>query len=246
MKTRVPKSVPVLRTATLYLVIWTAFCVFPVRGLGTIAYSGYLGQWLGGSAVDVDGDGTAEFPFDVSPVNHIPGMSGEVYSVGTVSGSSISIDGMLYGESLHLLNFGTQIGASMSFGDWSSRDLLLPVLFVLRPTAPPFDYVASGPLAEAGSPAFIGMRLQMPDGVHYGWAQLTFEQTDRPRAFLVDWAYETRPEFPIVAGVVPEPAISALLVAGGALLAYTQRNRKWVNQRIGCGSFPTTHQSVSR
>jgi hypothetical protein len=224
MKTRIPRAAPVLRAAILSLVSLIILCALPVRGQGTIAYSGPLGQWL---MVDVDGDGTAEFPFDVSPVNHIPGMSGEVYSIRTVSGSSIAIEGMLYGESLHLLNFGAPIGASLPSGDWSSRDLLLPVLFVLRPTAPPYDYVTTGPLAEAGSPAFIGMRMQMADGVHYGWAQLSIEQTDRPRAFLVDWAYETRPEFPIAAGVVPEPSVSALLIAGGALLAYTLRNRKY-------------------
>lgn len=211
-----------LTGAASHLLFCTILFALPVCGQATLVYSGHLGQWLGSSGVDVDNDGTAEISFDTAPVTHIPGMRGEVYSVRTASGSSLSIDGPLYGESLHLLPFGAPIGGSTPPHDWSSRDLRLPVLFVLSLAAPPYDLLTMGPLIQAGNPAFVGMRFQMPDGMHYGRAQLTIEPTDRPRAFLVDWAYETRPAVPVAAGIVPEPAVSALLIAGGALLAWGQ------------------------
>jgi hypothetical protein len=231
MNIHIQQHLAVLWIRHLFLMLFVVTSTFLVCGQESIVYSGEIGKSLGDGSVDVDKDGMPEFRFDVSPVHHIPGMVGEVYSAHIPSGSGISIEGMVYGESLRLLDFGSQIGDSMASGDWSSRDLQLPVLFVLHPNFTPFEYVASGPLAEAGSPAFIGMRVVMPDGVHYGWAQLTVEDADRPRAVLVDWAFETRPEIPIVAGVVPEPAVSRLMVAGGALLIGTRRYRprhRWV------------------
>ena len=225
MKAIIPRSAAAFVHTTLLCV----FSVLPACAQSSIAYSGFLGQGLGGSDVDFDGDGTYELAFDLSPVNHIPGMSGEVYSVQTFPAVSIVIDGMLYGEELRPVSAGEQIGLSLPPESWSSRDLQLPLLFVLRPTSGSGDYQGSGPLAEAGGTAFLGFRLQMSDGAHYGWARLAVEQSAYPSALLLDWAYETSPEVSIAAGVVPEPSTLVLLIGGSILTVWFRRAENETN-----------------
>lgn len=68
---------------------------------------------------------------------------------------------------------------------------------------------------------YMPFRLTKPDGYHYGWIGL------RPGGllfFVSDWAYNTVPNQPLAAGVVPEPSTWALLGVG-ALCLWRLRQR---------------------
>lgn len=81
-----------------------------------------------------------------------------------------------------------------------------------------------------GQTAFMGIHFQIGTDWHYGWVRIRGgrwgdELTLRPPAWILDWAYETRPDTPIFAGAVPEPATVALLVVGGVLVLCIRRRR---------------------
>ena len=65
--------------------------------------------------------------------------------------------------------------------------------------------------------AFMGLRLQASDGTHYGWVRID-ASIPIGGGVIRDWAYETRPNTPILAGAVPEPSVGALLALGAALM----------------------------
>lgn len=49
-------------------------------------------------------------------------------------------------------------------------------------------------------PAYIGVRVQLDDGLHYGWIRLeSFGPISNVYAYVIsDWAYETMPDTPII------------------------------------------------
>jgi hypothetical protein len=86
-----------------------------------------------------------------------------------------------------------------------------------------------------GQTAFMGINFQIGSDWHYGWVRIRGgrwgdELTLVPPSWILDWAYETRPDTPIFAGAVPEPSAWALLVGGGVLMVWFRRKR---NERRG-------------
>ena len=75
-----------------------------------------------------------------------------------------------------------------------------------------------------GQHAYMGVAFDIDGATHYGWIDLLVASLS-PGAEIYGWGYETQPGVGILAGAVPEPATSALLVAGGLLLAL-RRKRK--------------------
>jgi len=77
----------------------------------------------------------------------------------------------------------------------------------------------------AGQPAWIGMRFDPGDGLHYGWINVVRDPdgTDPYALDALAWGYETEPGVPIPAGI-PEPGSLALL-AFGAAAALRKRRR---------------------
>lgn len=80
--------------------------------------------------------------------------------------------------------------------------------------------------------AFIGLKFEADDGVHYGWidaegASRTMENHLIKDSSLIihGWAYESTPGVGIAAGAVPEPS-SVILFTIGAIGAWTLRKRK--------------------
>lgn len=70
-----------------------------------------------------------------------------------------------------------------------------------------------------GGARYAGLVLNLPDGPHYGWAQVSTSFVDPISFTLVDWAYESTPNMAIQAGALPEPAPLALVLLGGLFLA---------------------------
>ena len=77
----------------------------------------------------------------------------------------------------------------------------------------------------AGQRAYMGVAFEIDAAIHYGWIDLLVAP-DNPYAEIYGWGYETEPGVGILAGagMIPEPATSALLAVGGLLLAL---RRKW-------------------
>lgn len=76
---------------------------------------------------------------------------------------------------------------------------------------------------ENSDPAFIGFVFRIDGQSHYGWAraQLLFNDPPSPTAFgvsVLDYAYQTEPGVPILAGQVPAPGAAALLGLGAIAL----------------------------
>jgi len=77
--------------------------------------------------------------------------------------------------------------------------------------------------------AFMGIHFQIGQNWHYGWVRIRGEGAAdvlAPQGWILDWAYESRPDTPIFAGAVPEPSSWALLGIGGFTLLWAQRRRR--------------------
>lgn len=84
-------------------------------------------------------------------------------------------------------------------------------------------------LPPGGYPGgFVGLRLTIEGRFHYGWLRVEYLLGDITTTdiLLLQAAYETRPDTPIRAGAIPEPAsLSLLLVGCGLLLIALWRRR---------------------
>ena len=86
------------------------------------------------------------------------------------------------------------------------------------------------------APQYWGFGLKVDGEIHYGWGRvstfrddsdLTIPGSQRPwTATLHEYAYQSEPGVPILAGQVPEPTTLALLAAGGGGLALAGRRRR--------------------
>jgi hypothetical protein len=86
------------------------------------------------------------------------------------------------------------------------------------------NYMGIGEFAGVES-AYAGLQLQISGNTHYGWIRLGAPLPFLNGGWIYDFAYETRPDVPILAGAVPEPSTLALLVGGGLLLVWFKRKR---------------------
>jgi len=77
-----------------------------------------------------------------------------------------------------------------------------------------------------GGRSFVGVKLHMADGVHFGWIDLQDNGYNANPSFVpLAWAYETTPDTPLPAGVVPAPGTLSLLALTAAPLLARRRRR---------------------
>ena len=77
----------------------------------------------------------------------------------------------------------------------------------------------------SGVDGFVGLRFLIGGETHYGWMEIN-NYSGVAAGQLLGWAYETRPDTPILAGAVPEPSTWALLCAGGILFWLLGRRKR--------------------
>jgi hypothetical protein len=65
--------------------------------------------------------------------------------------------------------------------------------------------------------AYVGVEFNIEETLHYGWIQVTAGDFGNG-GIIHDWAYNSAPGQPILAGQVPEPSTWALLICGGMVL----------------------------
>lgn len=78
--------------------------------------------------------------------------------------------------------------------------------------------------------AYAGLQFRVASEIHYGWIKMQEIPGLGGGGIVYEYAYETRPGVPILAGAIPEPSTWALLVGGGVLMVWSRRNR---NERRG-------------
>jgi hypothetical protein len=188
-----------------------------------------------GGRVDLNQDGAVDFHFDGSTwcTLSIPGHCSSSYTIQGFNdpydwdqgfnGNGILTNGTFAAALIQ----GTPISANVpgvvwldGFGSLSIEGLTFDTetLFNPRPEGPRFGY--------------LGARFSAADGTHYGWMRVLLEPWWEPpyqsgdyifhlqrQPEVFDWAYESTPNTPIVAGAVPEPATWLLLLAAAAIVA---------------------------
>jgi hypothetical protein len=164
--------------------------------------------------LDFDGDGSPEYTFQSSTANG--------FLVLSRNGNKLSRYPL---DELAPLASGTVVGPTVGSIPWASG--LAPISGY--DTAGAYGYFIGL------DSAYAGLQFNLQDGTHYGWARISvptwrdgyWDPFDPNGGWLYGYAWETRPDTPIMAGAVPEPAIWALLVAGSLLVwSYFQSERR--------------------
>ncbi|HPY30568.1 MAG TPA: PEP-CTERM sorting domain-containing protein [Verrucomicrobiota bacterium] len=173
--------------------------------------------------IDFNSDGLTDFTFGASP--------GSV-SLRTERANRVVIrlsPPPNIGGPVARLEEGFLVGSSLDpTCAWLSSD---PVGGYVSPGEIAFATIAmhlsSGTLSEwPGSPGargFIGVQLELEDGFHFGYFDVTMAA--EAGGVLHGWAYHSVPNAPIFARPVPEPSTWALLVGGGVLMVWFTRKR---------------------
>jgi len=128
---------------------------------------------------------------------------------GETGGAEVEIGG-LWGLFLTDVGEGTPIPSGLS---WSQSGYIY--------------YTGDYWELPAGQPAYIGMRFDPGDGLHYGWINVV-RDPDATNPYALDalaWGYETEAGVPIPAGAVPEPGSLALLAFGAGAALRRRRQR---------------------
>jgi hypothetical protein len=96
---------------------------------------------------------------------------------------------------------------------------------------PSSDEEWRGLLGETGD-VYLGIAFEAEGATHYGWVNVTLGEVNPDFGFetpiMASWAYESTPDTPIVAGVIPEPSTGILTMVGSLsilLIAHSRRRR---------------------
>jgi hypothetical protein len=81
-----------------------------------------------------------------------------------------------------------------------------------------------------GEDAFLGFEFQAEDGTHYGWIRI--HEFAGVGGFFREYAYNDIPGASILAGQIPEPSTTALLIGGLVhVIARRRRNNRGITRR---------------
>jgi hypothetical protein len=140
------------------------------------------------------------------------------------------------------LPYGTLISSSpdSSLG-WKSGWFAEGHVSEWSTSSPEPDTEWRGLLGETGE-AYVGIAFDVGASTHYGWVHVTLGEVDPTYGFknpiTASWAYESTPDTPIVAGVIPEPSTGILTMVGSLGLLLVARSRR--NGKPGrCPRLPT-------
>jgi hypothetical protein len=128
------------------------------------------------------------------------------------------------------LPYGTLIsGSSDSSLEWESGLFASGRVSYWSTDAPEPDTEWSGLLGETGE-AYLGIAFDVDESTHYGWIHVILGAVDPDYGFenpiTASWAYESTPDSPIVAGVIPEPSTGILTMVGSVGLLFVARSRR--------------------
>jgi hypothetical protein len=176
-------------------------------------FAGYPGKEV---LLDLDQDGTGDYRFTGDLI------SVYVQTLNQNQQAAVLETGRDLGSRLFAFNDGEEIGLT----------LMQDVVWVdyLTPRHPVPGRSGVGACAWPtgcssyfrGGTNYIGVNLQLTDGSHYGWLRIVSDSGDAG-GIILDWAHETQPNTPILAGAVPEPSTWTLLALGMGFLVWRRR-----------------------
>ena len=120
------------------------------------------------------------------------------------------------------------------YGDYIGPDLETPAEwhgsdgsagFVSCMAVGPDEILCLGLWPPESGTGYFGLRFYIDDNIHYGWVMMDFTEFGTAGGNIVGWGYETDPNIPIMAGVVPEPTTIVLVFTGviGMLLSRAKK-----------------------
>lgn len=188
---------------------------------GVPVYSLAGGGPFGSLPVDLNHDGTEEF---------------RVVATGTITygfqmeGSSLNAvwsrptGGLDIGALIVPLPFGAEIGGNLPSPDeWTLTEQ--GTFGVLGPGFS--SYSTAGVVGLfVNTTAYAGLQFSVGSETYYGWIKVQEIPFLAGGGIVYEYAYETRPGVPILAGAVPEPSTWALMIGGWLLMACLKRNKQ--------------------
>jgi hypothetical protein len=224
------------------LVLVVVLASRPSELAAEVVYGSPDGSMTLGGRVDLNGDGISDFYFSAGtgctdsypghcwswytiegfkdPYDRDQGFNGNGILERGVFGASL-IQGTVIGPNVPGVNwldgFGNRFIEGLTF---DAGSIINP-----RPEGPRIGH--------------LGIRFSAEDGLHYGWFRVLLEPWQEPPyqvgeytfhlqryPEVLDWAYDSTPNTPIVAGAVPEAGTVMLGAVGGMALIVVWRRRR--------------------
>ncbi len=166
---------------------------------------------LGSTSIDFNGDGVADFTLSGGQdINLTPLNNNAIIAVPEPPGD--------LGAFIYAFSQGAPISSSLDpVLVWWGSDGNGPPGIVSAT-----DLGALGYFAYRTDPTYAGIRLDVGEALYYGWVHIqNFGGSNWGQ--ISDWAYETIPNTPILAGQVPEPSTLSLLLVSGAAFCLVRK-----------------------
>lgn len=151
--------------------------------------------------VDVNGDGVNDFLLDMQFIISLDSPTSEMSSVLRLG---LSSDSSIIGQSYYSepLGEGEIIGPQPASGFiWITNNYPVPVAEQFQNYRTGLTRPWDGVLADPAKP-YLGVRFSAEDGTHYGWVRFGFKVgpigSYPGGPAIIEWAYETQPDTPIV------------------------------------------------
>jgi len=86
-----------------------------------------------------------------------------------------------------------------------------------------------------GQVRYLGVKMDLNNAglTNYGWIGIRIDNEADATGAVVGYAYETLPNIPIPAGVVPEPGTIGMAAMGGVALLGARLRRRFRNKKVG-------------
>jgi hypothetical protein len=110
---------------------------------------------------------------------------------------------------------GTVIGPAAAGYNWFASSSLITSAR---------DTVTSGYFTDLES-AYLGFQFQQNSETYYGWARIGCPVSGLNAGWIYDYAYVTTPNTPIMAGAVPEPSTTMLIILAVSVMSL--KRKQW-------------------
>ena len=162
--------------------------------------------------IDLNHDGNADFnifgEFGSGGFSSVPIFRTALVYAGAQPGNQIGVVSTFAGIGIaQALNFGQEVGPNLRFSSAIRHTFKLAE----------FYSIGSGPKSAVGEfydqkNKFVALKLALNGETYYGWARVSTKEVGDKLAFeLVDYAYQSTPNLPILAGQgIPKPEAALL------------------------------------
>jgi PEP-CTERM motif-containing protein len=200
-------------TAALGLALGTGLAATPADA--SVVIVDHPDVLLGEFDLDADGDGTAEFSFSRNVFADADTVFGEEHTVDTFLNAVVGFEGGAFPSGTK--PFAERLGPNALID--ANSDFVSGASVTLN--AKLFDAVVVGEFVAPGL-AYVGLRFDLDDGTHFGWAEVNVGSITMQR-----FGYEDEVGVGLRTPGIPEPAALGLLALGASgIMALRRRQRE--------------------